>query len=336
MRLESDSPSSNDVRPVLILCSCTSANAPADDADTWRTAQEMGRALSQKYPVEYLSGDDPDVFAELNKLKKESGVVVNMMERSRDVHWPAVLEKLGLAYSGCDAFTFMLSTNKPWMKIFAEQSGMRIARGITLGDSLPSDVPLTFPVIIKPSAEDASVGIRQENFCRSLPELKSRLESIRAGHPGPWLIEEYIAGTDATVPLFAENGEAQILPFLEIRFDKLPGGAIPILSYEAKWHEDNPIFGGHSEECPAKLPEESITKILSDISKLVRLLNLTGYARIDFRLDETRQPWFLELNANPRLSEKDCYFVKAAMAEGIGYFEIMERIVSMGRHRNIK
>ena len=65
------------------------------------------------------------------------------------------------------------------------------------------------------------------------------------------------------------------------------------------------------------------------------MLDMTGYARIDFRLDEKRRPWFLELNANPRLSEKDCYFVRAAGVVGIGYFEILDRIVAMaaGRRR---
>ena len=80
---------------------------------------------------------------------------------------------------------------------------MKVAKGITVKDRLPDEVALTFPVIIKPAAEDASVGIRQENFCRNFPDLKNRFETLRKTHPGPWLIEEYIAGTDATVPLFA-------------------------------------------------------------------------------------------------------------------------------------
>lgn len=321
------------MKPILVLCSCVSTDGPQDDADTWRTAQEMGRALSGRYSVQYMSGDDADVFSALNRLKKESGIVINMMERTRDVPWPAVLEQLELPYSGCDAFTFMLSTHKPWMKVFAQQAGMRIAKGVTVLDGLPAELALTFPVIIKPAAEDASVGIRQDNVCRSLDELQSRLTTLGQGHAGPWLIEEYIPGTDVTVPLFAEKGEAHILPFVEIRFDKLPKGALPILSYEAKWQEDNPIFGGHSEVCPAKLPDSSTQEILSGTQELIRLMNLTGYARLDFRLDEKRRPWFLELNANPRLSEKDCYFVKSAGVAGIGYAEILQRIVTMAAER---
>ena len=146
-----------DVKPILALCSCTTPDAPEDEADTWVTAREMGKALSANYPVRYISGDDPIVFGELSKLKGESGVVLNMMEHSEDSRWPAVLEKLGVAYTGCDALTLMLSTNKPWMKLFAKRAGMRA----------PSDSNPDYPVIVKPEAEDASVGIFQENVCTS-------------------------------------------------------------------------------------------------------------------------------------------------------------------------
>lgn len=329
-------PESPDVKSILALCSSTSADGPEDDADTWRTAQEMGRALAAKYPVRYLSGADPSVFAELQRLQPERVVVLNMMERSEDASWPAVFERMGLAYTGCDAFALLLSTNKSWMKLFAERAGMRVAKGRLLTGPTTDRLFLQFPVIIKPVAEDASVGIRQENLCRTQAAMCARMVELAKDHPGPWLVEEYIPGTDATLPLFAENGHARILPALEVRFDRLPPGGLPILSYEAKWLPDSPLYTGHTEVCPADLPEKTLAEMTAGAESLVETLNLTGYVRIDFRLDETRRPWFLELNGNPRLSEKDCYFVKAAKHTGMSYFDILETLVSSARRRKTR
>ncbi|MEW6359879.1 MAG: hypothetical protein AB1696_26315 [Planctomycetota bacterium] len=322
------------MKPVLILCSCTDPGAPEDEADTWRTAQEMGNALSRAYAVEYANGDEERIFDRLLALKQADGIAVNMMERPEDVRWPAILEKIGLPYTGCDAFTCMLSTHKPWMKLFADQAGMRSSKGITLSDGGTETLELKFPVIIKPAAEDASVGIRQRNLCSTEAEARARLTELRAEHRGPWLIEEYIPGTDLALPFFARNGKARVLPALEVRYDKSPPGVLPILSYEAKWEKGHPAYTGHTEICPAQLPKDAADEITAGAERLAALLRLSGYARVDFRLDEDRRPWFLELNANPRVSETDCYFVRAAKATGMTYFDILSELIETACRRN--
>ncbi|NOZ19455.1 MAG: hypothetical protein GXP25_00040 [Planctomycetes bacterium] len=322
------------MKPLLILCSCTDPGAPEDEADTWRTAQEMGQTLSQAYAVEYANGDDKDIFERLHRLKESGGVVLNMMERPEDVRWPAILGKIGVPYSGCDAFSCTLSTNKPWMKLFADRVGMRCPRGVTVSGAGFENADLSFPVILKPAAEDASVGIRQANICSSRKEVRRRLVELHEDHPGPWLIEEYVPGTDLTLPFFACDGTAHVLPALEVQYDKSAEAVLPILSYEAKWEKGHPAYTGHTEICPADLPEEVEIEITTATERLVGLLDLSGYARVDFRLDENRTPWFLELNANPRVSESDCYFVRAAKEADMSYFDTLSEIIRIACRRD--
>src|SRR5439155_18491793 len=112
---------------------------------------------------------------------------------------------------------------------------------------------LPWPVIVKPSEHDASVGIDQGSVVTTQAQLERRVAYLREHYGGPVLVEEFVPGREFNLSLI-ELPDLQVLPLYEVIFDGAGPGRWPIMTYDAKWHGDSPEYAAAREAYPDDLP----------------------------------------------------------------------------------
>jgi len=306
----------------VILHDVHAALGPPDQSDTLVEAQAIASVLRELdfEPETLATGLD---LASLERTLDElaPAVVVNLVEslegRGRLVHLvPALLESLGLPFTGCSASALTLSSDKPLAKRLLAAAGVR--------------TPATFAPgarsgrwIVKSVWEHASLGL-DDGAIVAAASAAQTIERRRAEHGGDWFAEEFVPGRELNVALLAERSGPRALPVAEIRFDAFPADKPRIVGYAAKWDADSFEYRNTPRSFDVE-PElaASLRRVALDCWALLRL---DGYARVDFRVDERGTPWVLEVNANPCLSP-DAGFVAALAEAGIGYEAAIARLI---------
>ena len=249
-------------------------------------------------------------------------------------HPAALLELLGVPFSGSPSMALMLSTDKVMTKRLLIGKGIRTPNYLIYNgtDKFNSHV-LRFPVIVKPRFEDASIGIDQDSIFQDEEELRKGLREF-FDRFGTLLVEEYMAGREFNVSLFGYPS-ANVLPVAEIDFSAFPEGSYPIVGYRAKW--DRASFEYHNT--PRKFPQELPHALLKNMERTAldsfHLLLLRDYGRVDMRVDGSGRIHVLEVNANPCLSP-DAGFAAAAQKAGTGYPDLVSGMLDFMLQRATK
>jgi D-alanine-D-alanine ligase len=258
------------------------------------------------------------------------GVVFNLCEdllgdSAHEMHFAAVMELMGLAYTGSPPLTLGLCRDKPRTKTLVRELGIPTPDFVVAEekDFLLGD--LSFPLIVKPAAEDGSLGIDDECVTGDEASLREKVEEL-LGYYDQVMVEEYIDGRELNVAIL--GGETlRVLPVSEIDFSGMPEGCPAICGYEAKWEEENDRYRTTVPVCPADLEPELREKIERFSTAAFRHLGLRDYGRIDWRLSPTRGPQFLEANPNPDISPQSG-FVRSLRAAGIDYPEFVDFLLT--------
>jgi D-alanine-D-alanine ligase len=230
-------------------------------------------------------------------------VVFNLFEGTADnpdseAVVAGLLEWLGIPFTGCPAQAMVLARNKHQAKLLFRGAGLPTADFIAV-ERLP--VPahrLRWPLIVKPAAQDASVGLDQKSVVTDGRRLEERVAYLLATYGPPVLVEEFIDGREMNVALL-ETHELQPLPVSEVEFTDPTPGHWPIITYDAKWKPE-------SRECrltPPRYPADVAADVARQLQNLaVRAYHALGcrqLARVDFRLRSNGEPFILEVNPNP-------------------------------------
>jgi D-alanine-D-alanine ligase len=241
----------------------------------------------------------------------------------------AALEVLGVPFTGSSAGALWLTTDKLATRAVLSAEGLPVAAGGRLDPERPrllDRVPP--PWILKPAWEDASVGLEGNPVCSGAAEAVARGRSLAVRFPGqPVLLEHFLPGREFNVSLLASLQGPAALPVAEIAFVDFPPGVPALVGYEAKW------ASGSFEETHTvrRFPGADDGPLLARVRELAlacwNLCGLAGYARVDFRLDETGAPVILEVNTNPCLSA-DAGFMAAATHGGLSAADVVERILA--------
>jgi len=247
-------------------------------------------------------------------------------------HPAAVLELVGIPFSGSPSCALTLSTDKWVTKQLLDAAGIPTPGYVLHRSTTPLEASrLRYPVIIKPRFEDASIGIDQDSIFGDKGELRAGLSSFSRRF-GDVLIEEYIEGREFNVSVFGYPN-ALVLPIAEIDFSGFPEDLYHIVGYRAKWDRDSVEF----HQTLRVFPQTLSPSLVSDIEKLsahcFNLFMLRDYGRIDFRMDGRGNVYVLEVNANPCLSP-DAGFVAAMERSGISYRSVVDQLVSFMVLRN--
>lgn len=187
---------------------------------------------------------------------------------------------------------------------------------------------MAFPLIVKPRAEDASLGITADSVVTTDKTLRDRVQFIHETYRQEALIEEFIEGRELNVAVLGDR-RYETLPISEIVFGE--GLVRPIVSYDGKWLETSDEFARTRPVCPAPLRSKEDMLIRDVALRACKILECRDYARVDIRLREG-VPYILEVNANPDISP-DAGLARAAKIAGITYPALIERILDMAMHR---
>ena len=283
-----------------------------------RTLNDMGYE-SQVYALESVAG----LTAEINS-KGKPRLILNLAEAycgdaGKEAHVAALLELLDLPYTGNSSKTLTLAQDKILTKRLLSQAGIPTPPWTVFdGDSFPQTEGLAYPLIAKPSREDASLGISSKNVCSRPQELKAIAEKLFTTFRQPILIEKYIEGRELNASILQKGSSPTVLPLSEILFDSLPKDQARLVGYDAKWNQSSIEYRGTPAECPAQVEPTLQARIIEISRGVFTLLEGKDYGRVDFRIDRSGNPWVLEYNPNPDISP-GAGFVLALNAGQIGF-----------------
>jgi len=239
-----------------------------------------------------------------------------------------------IPYTGSPPACLEICYNKSLVRSLAITSDIPVPLETYLNpnDQIVSLPSLLFPAIVKPNFGDSSIGITQHAVVHNAKELITYIDTLKDTLSGnPILIQEFLQGSEYSVGIIGNPGKFEILPILEVNYNKLPDTLPAILAYEAKWIPDSPYWKDITYQ-KASLDEESKRKLIHYSTLLFEKLGCRDYARFDFRADSEGTIKLLEVNPNPGW----CWDGKLnlmASFKGLSYAELLELILNAARER---
>lgn len=308
-----------------------------EDIDRWKMEYDVLAALD-KLGHDAVSVGVRDELGPIRKAIEahQPHVAFNLLMHFHDagvydsalVSW---LELVKQPYTGCNARGLLLAGDKALSKKVLTYHRIRVPRFATFPlrravRSVPKR--LRYPLFVKSASEHSSTGIAQASIVRDFDALKERVEFIHRTVGTAAIAEEFIEGRELTIGVLG-NQRLTTFPAYELHFDSLPEGTANIATSKVKWDRDYQKKLG-VRTAPAKLTDAQTRDFERLAKRIYRALDLSGYARIDFRLDAEEKIWVLEANPNPDL----CFgedFAESAEKAGIGYADLVQRIVTLGQ-----
>lgn len=223
----------------------------------------------------------------------------NDWELERDI--PALLEILGIPYTGADPLAISLTTDKALVRALAMGQGIAVPNETYVDLAAdPLVLPNLFPCLIKPNSSGGSFGITRDCVVHDTQEAETYLRWL-AGEPlvTDALLQDFLCGAEYTVGLVGNpSAGLTVLPPLEIDYTALSPELPPILTYGSKADPESPYWKKLRFR-RAAIDDVKWSRLVDDSVKLFRRLGLRDYARFDFREGEDGQPRVLDVNTNP-------------------------------------
>jgi D-alanine-D-alanine ligase len=290
------------------------------------------RELKRPYKILRIEkGNAVDIIMEL--VQEQYEMAINLCEdisgnNLREPNIPALLELIGVEYTGSGPLALGLSCYKDRSKHLLKGAGLKTP-GFFVSDHEMEKTPIDFPLIVKPQHEDASIGIYHDSVVYDLEHLNDKIGYIREVLKQPSIVEQYIDGREFNVGLIGNPPE--VLPIAEINFEGLPEGHAKICSYEAKWHYGS-IFDVGTKPCFPELTPKLKQSITTAAVKAYELFQCRDYARVDMRVDQKGVPYILEVNCNPDLTPGAGFF-RAFSLNGRTYADLVAMFISFVEER---
>lgn len=242
--------------------------------------------------------------------------------RRHDSSIAALLEMMGLRYTGTGPEGMHLARDKALAKRIVAETGLEVPRHVVMNGRRSSTGALSFPVILKPQFGDGSDGIGSRALAQNRDQLLARIRSVRKRSAEPLLCEEFISGRDLFVALL--GNEPRVMVPLELVIGRVGAGAPRFATFNVK--NDAAYRRRWSVRYRRAVLPQAVLKTIDDASKRIfKALKLRDYARIDYRLTPDNRLVFLEANANPDLTPHT--FGRNVCFAGVAYPDLISGIV---------
>lgn len=305
--------------------------------DDIHTIEAVASALASRHRVSLVNADF-DAFAAFRELQPD--LVFNIAEglngASREAQIPAMLDMLGIPYTGSDPITLGNCLDKRRAKEILSYYRIPTPRFVVVDSPAQLPARLRYPLMVKPILEGSSKGVTDKALARDRGSLVRQVEWVLETYRQSVLVEEFLPGREFTVALLGNGAGLRVLPIVEINFDTLPAGVNPIYSYEAKWlwdREEDPL---RIFTCPARLEPLPRMRIEEICRRAFLVMGCRDWCRIDVRLDARGLPSIIELNPLPGIlprPEQNSCFPKAARAAGLSYEQMILAVVDAASER---
>jgi D-alanine-D-alanine ligase len=325
---------------IIILHNDIKKDSPEDVLDILLQAKWIAEILTEKgYAVRLLPFSFETIAQLANENHTRPPVIFNLVdsapgEETLSYLIPGILSHFHLPYTGCSLDALFVTTNKLLAKKLMHASGIPTPCWIGL-DASTNISPLVKDAwyLVKPIAEDASVGLDDDSLVHatSRDAVVATIERKEKASTSKYFAEQFIDGREFTACMYGEMGYPTIMPPYEWVFEGFEEHhRAKIITYEAKWNDKS--FGfehikAKYEIAPADVP------LVARLEQLARqcwqVFGLSGYARVDFRVDSQGNPWVLEINGNPSFYG----FYHIANNLGLSFSSIVEHVMLAAQRR---
>ncbi|MCX7038744.1 MAG: D-alanine--D-alanine ligase, partial [Spirochaetes bacterium] len=241
---------------------------------------------------------------------------------------PSLLDSLGIPYTGALAEAIYLTSHKILAKRALACAGIDTPPWAAAARGAP---PFPPPYIVKSIWEHASIGLEDSSVAGDSSALADEIErrAVREGIENLF-VEGYVEGREFNLGLLSAPDAAgkKVLPPAEIQFVGYPEGKPRVVGYRAKWVDGSFEYGNTQRRFSFPPEDQPLLAALADLARACwDLFGLRGYARVDFRVDQSGRPWILEINTNPCIAP-DAGFMAAAAQAGLTIDEVVARIIA--------
>ena len=320
--------------PVAVIRESVAPSAGPDSADTRVQAAMvcdiLGELGHEAVELEFT----PDRLSMLRMLADAApGVVFNLVESVMEsgilaVMAPALYRQAGIPFTGCDETALLLFGDKSLARTVMAKNGIRVPDGVTDRELRSSLFPGPGEYLLKSRCEDASAGMDRGCLvhAESGPVLLNAMEPYLAAMGGACIAERFIRGREFNVALLEhpETGMT-VLPMAEMVFSETETG---FLDYASKWDEQSSEWQDSGRRFARNPSDESLLAELEQTAlACARIFGLTGYARVDFRVDRDGRPFVIDVNPNPCIAP-DSGFMAAAEQAGLSRTAVIRAILA--------
>ncbi len=302
----------------------------------WRTEYDVVstlRALGHDVRPLGVHDDLGDIRRVCEEWKPH--IAFNLLEAFNDVtifdqNVVSFLELLKLPYTGCNPRGLLLARDKSLSKKLLSYHRIPVPESevFRIGRRVRRPKRLAFPLMVKSLTQEASIGISQASVVDSDEKLKERVAFIHDSIGTAAIVEQYIDGRELYVGVLG-NQKLQALPVWELFFTNMPPEARRIATDRVKWSVKYQKKYGIDSGAARELAPATSEAVQHVCKRTYRALELSGYARIDLRLDAEGRPWVIEANPNPQIAKGED-FAASADAAGLSYDSLIQRIVNLG------
>ncbi|MCL6451845.1 MAG: hypothetical protein K6T75_11180 [Acetobacteraceae bacterium] len=273
--------------------------------------------------------------AALDRLRSEPiDIAFNLAEglrgESRESHLPAVLEMLGIPYTGAGVLALAAALDKPTAKMLFAYHGVATPAFTVIEPGQPARPPTPRPPwFVKPAREGSSMGISPRSLVRSSGDLARQVLSVHRLYRQAALVEEFVGGREFTVSIVGPPGRLRVLPIMEIEFSACPPehGPIYSLQFKKEWDADRYY------RCPAPVGPKLKRRIEEMALKAFSALGCRDVGRVDLRQGRGGRLYVLEVNPLPGLRPAFSDLPRSALAAGISFEELVNLILDAACER---
>lgn len=255
-------------------------------------------------------------------------------------HIASLLDVFQIPYTGSSPSTLSLCIDKIKVKKLLTYHDIPTPKwdyAYDLDEKIRED--LIYPLIVKPSNTDNSIGITQQSVVTNKQQLAEQIEKVLVELKRPVLIEEYLDGDEYDVSIMgSEVDDLRVLPLSRTVFDRMPKGMWNIYGYDSKWSETEADYKDNyvSIQRPPKNVSHKLLSLISEIAlDTYTILECHDYGRVEIKLDKDCNPHVLELNPNPSINIPNC-LPSVARLMGMEYGDFLEEIIALAikRYKN--
>jgi D-alanine-D-alanine ligase len=305
------------------------ADAPHDalaELDSDKTALAYTQALNNAGHEVRLFEIGPDSAAELRAFAPD--FCFNTCEGtrgdSREAHAPALLEMMGLRYSGPAPLAAAITNDKPATKRVLHYYGLPTPLFQVFespDDALHRD--LTFPLFVKPAHEGTGMGIGNHSIVRDVRQLRDSVAYALDKYRQPALVETYVQGKDITCGLVGNGNRVHFFPITEVDFSGYPPELEPVYGSLQKTDYDHL----YKNKCPAPLGDALTAEVRRLTHETFKVTGCRDYSRVDFMLRDDGTLSILEINGLPGIGPHSDLTLMAK-AEGWTHGDLVRSVLN--------
>ena len=332
------------MRKLRVLVLMHHYQVPPDDVSghdlataQWKTEHDVLKTLREDLEHDVHALGVKDDLAAIRQANDEfkPHIAFNLLEAFHEVgtfdqNVVSYLELLRLPYTGCNPRGMFLARDKALSKKLLHYHRIPIPEFTVVIRGRKARLPkrLSFPVIVKSLTQESSIGISQASVVDDAAKLEERVQFIHESIKTDAIVEQFVEGRELYCGVIG-NQRLQVLPVWEMTFSRMPEGQHRIATERVKWSAKYQEKMGVATGAATTLDPAAAERVRHITGRAYKVLELSGYARIDLRLDAAGQIYVIEANPNPQIARIED-FAESAAKDGLAYPALLHRILTTG------